>query len=120
MTQPLELLRELVDPDPCYFDHHGYCQAHGWMTVEPACPHARTKELLADSISVESREYEVVGDWGVDGADNEAHARRKVSEALAAYPHCGARAQTRLAYVWDDGSEYYGPWEELNGEGAQP
>lgn len=43
----VELLRDLVDPDDCEFDHHGYCQAHGWTETEPRCPHARAKELLA-------------------------------------------------------------------------
>jgi hypothetical protein len=42
----LRLIRDLTDPDPCSFDHHG-CQAHGWTDVEPACPHARAKRILA-------------------------------------------------------------------------
>lgn len=41
-----EILRDLIDPDPCWYDHHGYCQAHSWMATEPACPHARAKTLL--------------------------------------------------------------------------
>ena len=40
-----ELVGELVDDDDCWFDHHGYCQAHGWCDTEPACPHARGKAL---------------------------------------------------------------------------
>jgi hypothetical protein len=43
----LRLIRDLADPDPCEFDHHGYCQAHGWTAIEPACPHARAKRILA-------------------------------------------------------------------------
>lgn len=43
----LDLIADFVDPDPCYFDHHGYCQAHGWFDTDPKCPHARAKELLA-------------------------------------------------------------------------
>lgn len=46
--QMRELLTDLADPDPCWFDHHGYCQAHGWMATDPHCPHARAKELLAE------------------------------------------------------------------------
>ncbi len=42
----LDLVRDFVDPDPCSFDHHGYCQAHGWLDTEPRCPHARAKEML--------------------------------------------------------------------------
>jgi hypothetical protein len=41
-----ELIRDLTDPDDCWFDHHGYCQAHGWTDLDRRCPHARAKELL--------------------------------------------------------------------------
>ena len=41
------LLKDLVDDDPCTFDHHGYCQAHGWMSTDSLCPHARAKYYLA-------------------------------------------------------------------------
>lgn len=47
IEEALELLRELIDPDVCWFDHHGYCQAHGWLTNDGQCPHARAKQLLA-------------------------------------------------------------------------
>lgn len=43
----LNLIEDFVDPDPCWYDHHGYCQAHGWVATDPACPHARAKALLA-------------------------------------------------------------------------
>lgn len=44
----LALIRDLVDSDPCWFDHHGGCQAHGYLSLEPGqqCPHAEAKELL--------------------------------------------------------------------------
>lgn len=42
----LELVEDLHDPEPCWYDHHGYCQAHGWMATEPPCPHARAQRLL--------------------------------------------------------------------------
>lgn len=45
---PLELLAEMVDPDPCWFDHHGYCQAHGYFETDPKCKHARAKDLLRE------------------------------------------------------------------------
>ena len=38
------LLYELVDPDDCRYDHHGYCQAHDLH--ENPCPHGRAKSLL--------------------------------------------------------------------------
>lgn len=41
-----ELLADLTDPDPCWFDHHGYCQAHWWMETDPECPHERAKRVL--------------------------------------------------------------------------
>lgn len=43
----LDLIDDLHDPDPCWYDHHGYCQAHGWMDTEPECPHARAQRILA-------------------------------------------------------------------------
>lgn len=49
ITIPAELLRSLIDPDNCWFDHNGGCQAHGFLSLEPGekCPHAQAKELLA-------------------------------------------------------------------------
>ena len=44
--EALELIRDFLDPDPCYYDHHGYCQAHGWCDTDPACPHARARKML--------------------------------------------------------------------------
>jgi hypothetical protein len=46
----LALLRDLTDGDPCLFDHHGGCQAHGYLTLQPGelCPHEEAKRLLAD------------------------------------------------------------------------
>lgn len=45
-----QLVRDMVDPDPCYFDHHGGCQAHGYLSLKPGelCPHAEAKQLLGD------------------------------------------------------------------------
>ncbi|MBD3550826.1 hypothetical protein [Streptomyces sp. SP18CM02] len=39
------LVSDFIDPDPCHFDHHGYCQAHGWFATDPGCPHGRAKAL---------------------------------------------------------------------------
>ncbi len=43
------LIRDLIDPDDCWFDHHGGCQAHGYLdlTPEQECPHSEAKRLLA-------------------------------------------------------------------------
>ena len=46
-----ELLAELADPEwhgECRYDHHGYCQEHGYMATDPPCPYARARALLAD------------------------------------------------------------------------
>ncbi|NUV54594.1 hypothetical protein G6W51_17080 [Streptomyces coelicolor] len=49
-TTLLELVRDFLDPDPCSFDHHGYCQAHaaGFGGEPMSCPHGRARKLLAD------------------------------------------------------------------------
>ena len=49
ITIPLNLLESLVNDDPCDFDHHGGCQAHGYLSLEPGeiCPQAEAKRLLA-------------------------------------------------------------------------
>lgn len=43
------LVRSLADPNPCYFDPHGGCQEHGYLTPKPTerCPHAEAREVLA-------------------------------------------------------------------------
>lgn len=50
VEQLRRLLADLTDPDDCDFDHHGGCQAHGYLTLEPGelCPHAEAKQLLAE------------------------------------------------------------------------
>lgn len=42
------LVRDFLDPDPCWFDHHGGCQAHGYLDLEPGelCPQAVLKQML--------------------------------------------------------------------------
>lgn len=46
--QALTLLAELVDTEDCWFDHHGGCQAHGYLSLEQGekCPQFEVKELL--------------------------------------------------------------------------
>ena len=43
----LGLVDALRDDDECWYDHHGYCQAHGWFETDPPCPDRRARELLA-------------------------------------------------------------------------
>lgn len=42
------LLHDLADHEDgdCRFDHHGYCQEHGWFATDPKCPIQRYKELM--------------------------------------------------------------------------
>lgn len=43
--EALKVLWEFADPDPCRFDHNGYCQAH---FLDPApCPVAEAKRLTS-------------------------------------------------------------------------
>lgn len=46
---PRDLLESLVDEDDCWFDHHGGCQAHGYLSLEPGelCPQHELKQLLS-------------------------------------------------------------------------
>ncbi len=54
MAEELVKLRTLVadftDPDECSFDHHGGCQAHGYLSLEPGelCPHEEAKRYLKE------------------------------------------------------------------------
>lgn len=48
-----QIIEELTDPDPCSFDHHGGCQAHGFfdLTPENPCGHEKAKRFLAAEAS---------------------------------------------------------------------
>ncbi|MGY5634212.1 hypothetical protein ACW7N6_38375 [Streptomyces sp. UC1A3] len=70
-------------------------------------------EAPAEPAYIEDREYQIVGDWGVDGADSEDEARADVAKALRVHPACGAYAEQRVVRTWPDGSEFYGPWTRL-------
>jgi hypothetical protein len=45
LDDPIDLLEEFVDDDPCWLDHHGYCQAHNYFG-EGECRMARARRLL--------------------------------------------------------------------------
>lgn len=49
LEQALDLLEALVDEEDCWVDHHGGCQAHGFLSLEPGeiCPNEGAKRLLA-------------------------------------------------------------------------
>lgn len=48
LAQTAQLIRDLVDPDDCWLDHHGGCQAHGYLSLERGqlCPHEEAKQWL--------------------------------------------------------------------------
>lgn len=43
-----DLAKDLYDNDECWFDHHGGCQAHGWLEPGPGeeCPDGRAQRLF--------------------------------------------------------------------------
>ncbi|APU20917.1 hypothetical protein [Actinoalloteichus sp. GBA129-24] len=47
LATALRLLDDLTDPDPCWYDHHGGCQAHGVPDAGGSCPNSEAAELLA-------------------------------------------------------------------------
>lgn len=49
LRKALTLIGDLVDADDCWFDHHGGCQAHGYLSLGEGekCPQQEAKELLA-------------------------------------------------------------------------
>ena len=51
--EALDLLASFVAEDECWFDHHGGCQAHGFLYLKPGdvCPNERAKRLVAEAAS---------------------------------------------------------------------
>ena len=49
-----QLIADLIDPGDCWFDHHGGCQEHGYLSLEPdeQCPHAEAKAWLREALEV--------------------------------------------------------------------
>ena len=47
------LLAELVDFDPCQYDHNGLCQAHS-LHAKP-CPHQQAKEYFQQFAEIEQQ-----------------------------------------------------------------
>ena len=45
---PLSLLESLIDSEPCWFDHHGGCQNHLYLSLEPGeiCPQQDLKNRV--------------------------------------------------------------------------
>jgi hypothetical protein len=49
-----ELVQDLTDPEECSFDHHGGCQAHGYLSLQPGetCPQHAAKEWTHAALTV--------------------------------------------------------------------
>ena len=47
-----DLLESLADPDDCWLDHHGGCQAHGYISLAQGqeCPQYELKRLLSEAV----------------------------------------------------------------------
>ncbi len=47
-----DMLEALASEDGCELDHHGGCQSHGYISLEPGetCPQAELAALLADTL----------------------------------------------------------------------
>lgn len=45
LREALNLLYERHEGTPCRFDHHGYCQEHGWL-APGECDQPRMERLL--------------------------------------------------------------------------
>lgn len=50
---PRDLLESLVDDEACWFDRHGGCQAHGYLSLGPdeKCPQHELKDILKNKRS---------------------------------------------------------------------
>lgn len=44
--EAIDVLADLADDSPCVYDHHGYCQGHGWLYDSP-CPQKRLRDFAA-------------------------------------------------------------------------
>lgn len=44
----IDLLESLADSGNCWFDHHGGCQEHGYLSLSHGelCPQSELKEIL--------------------------------------------------------------------------
>lgn len=48
LEEAAPLIRDLTDSGECWFDHHGGCQEHGYLSLEPGqtCPQHDAKEFV--------------------------------------------------------------------------
>ncbi|WP_428957895.1 hypothetical protein [Streptomyces sp. cg35] len=79
----------------------------------PAHVIVATCDAVVAGAPSEDFSYQVVGGWGVDGADSVEHGRKIIADHLRQYP--GDRVPERhprvdrmLTQTWDDGAQYTG------------
>ena len=53
----IRLIIDLADRGECHLDHHGYCQAHGWLE-DSECPHGRAQKLI-NAYSAKSKVWQL-------------------------------------------------------------
>lgn len=94
----VELLESIVDDEDCWFDHHGGCQAHGYLRLEPGelCPQRELKDLLASV-----NDAEPTGGSDADVLDE----RERVARIVYAFGYANG------AFMW--------PWESASSEAQQ-
>ena len=49
VEQLQNLIAEMVDEEPCWFDRWGGCQAHGYLSLKPGetCPQYDAQQIVA-------------------------------------------------------------------------
>lgn len=55
LAEACALIADLADDEECSFDHHGGCQEHGYLSLEPGekCPNQAAKDFLEAEIGTE-------------------------------------------------------------------
>lgn len=87
------LLEAFLDTEPCWFDHHGHCQGHGF-TLDPGerCPQVELKQMLEQPPrpTTDARASRLIGEQEradrIETAAQIVHARR---HKLGTAPVCG-------------------------------
>lgn len=68
----LALIEDLLDTEACWFDHHGGCQVHGYLSLQPGekCPQQQAKDLLAEH-KFQRQDIEDAVKYGETGGEDE-------------------------------------------------
>lgn len=110
LVVPRELLESLVSEDECSFDHHGGCQTHYYLELEPGetCPQAQLRTILALVSHVSDRR----GPEGLSERDTRHVASTWTEASAACYTATIAAAQRMLARAC---REAVAEWDGLAG-----